>query len=357
MTHSPASQTPNKSGGRTWLLSAAIGSGAMVLAYVLLFSNGNAAAPTSASNSRFSLQQIPFGGARAYEYLQNLCALGPRPSGSAAMQAQQQLLVDHFEKLGGKITRQEFRYRHPHTGEPVPMTNLIVEWHPERKERILLAAHYDTRPYPDRDPRNPRGTFVGANDGASGTAILMELAHQMAKWPGKVGVDFVLLDGEEFVFQEGDPYFKGSEYFAADYANRAQASNQQQAGNRKPSKNDNIVPNYRWGVLLDLVGDADLQLYPDRRSLSWDDTRPLVGQIWDTAKRLGVTEFSDKRRYDVLDDHIKLHDIGGIPCCDIIDFNYPYWHTEADTPANCSALSLAKVGWVVQEWLKGATRK
>lgn len=339
MTDTTAHSTSTKRGGSTWLLTAAAGGGLLVLAYLLLFSSGNAAAPTAAINSRLTLKQIPFGGERAFEYLQSLCALGPRPSGSAAMQAQQQLLTDHFEKLGGKVRRQEFRVRHPLTGEPVSMANLIVKWHPERKERILLCAHYDTRPYPDRDPRNPRGTFVGANDGASGTAILMELAHQMAKLPGNVGVDFVLFDGEEFVFQEGDPYFIGSEYFAADYVNN------------KPKHR------YRWGVLLDLVGDADLQIYPDRRSLSWPDTRPLVGQIWDTARKLGVSEFSDQRRYDVLDDHIKLHDIGGIPCCDLIDFNYPYWHTEADVPANCSALSLAKVGWVVQEWLKGVTRK
>ncbi len=161
----------------------------------------------------------------------------------------------------------------------------------------------------------------------------------MAALPGDLGVDFVLFDGEEFVFQEGDPYFIGSEYFAADYANQ------------KPNHR------YRWGVLLDLVGDADLQLYPDRHSLSWPDTRPLVQQIWGTARRLGVSEFSTERRYDILDDHIKLHDIGGIACCDLIDFNYPYWHTEADVPSNCSALTLAKVGWVIQEWLKGATRK
>jgi hypothetical protein len=219
------------------------------------------------------------------------------------------------------------------------MANLIVEWHPERRERILLAAHYDTRPFPDRDPRNPRGTFVGANDGASGTALLMELAHQMAELPGRLGVDFVLFDGEEFVFQEGDAYFIGSEYFASQYA-----------GERPAYR-------YRYAVLMDLVGDADLQIYPDRHSMSWADTRPLVDQIWGTAERLGVKEFSMARRYEILDDHIKLHDIAKIPSCDIIDFDYPAWHTEGDVPEACSALTLAKVGWVVEEWLKRAVRK
>lgn len=327
------------------LLAAVLVGGGLVFGYLLLFYDGAHAAPTAAIKSRLSLADIPFGGQRAFEYLEQLCALGPRPSGSPAMARQQKLLTEHFEKLGGKVRRQEFRVRHPRTGEPVPMANLIVEWHPERRERILLCAHYDTRPYPDRDRRNPRGRFIGANDGASGTSILMELAHQMADWPGNLGVDFVLFDGEEFVFDEGDPYFLGSEYFAAEYAN----------GNAGASPKP--AHRYRWGILLDLVGDADLQIYPDRHSLAWSDTRPLVEQVFGTARRLGVSEFSTNRRYDILDDHIKLHDIGGISCIDLIDFNYPYWHTEQDVPANCSALSLAKVGWVVQEWLKGATQK
>ncbi|HEV3137956.1 MAG TPA: M28 family peptidase, partial [Pirellulales bacterium] len=114
------------------------------------------------------------------------------------------------------------------------------------------------------------------------------------------------------------------------------------------------APRYRAGVLLDMIADADLQIYPDRHSISWDDTRPIVEAIFETAARLGVREFVASKRYDVLDDHIKLHDIGKIACCDIIDFKYPQWHTEDDTPANCSALSLAKVGWVLQEWLKQA---
>ena len=153
-------------------------------------------------------------------------------------------------------------------------------------------------------------------------------------------VDFVFFDGEEFIFQEKrDPYFIGAEYFATDYAKNPPAYH------------------YRAGVLLDMVGDGDLQIYPDRYSMSWVDTEPLVKQIWDTARRLGVREFVSNKRYDVLDDHLKLHDIAHIPICDIIDFKYPAWHTQNDTPEQCSALSLAKVGWVLAEWLKLAVRK
>ena len=109
-------------------------------------------------------------------------------------------------------------------------------------------------------------------------------------------------------------------------------------------------------VLLDMVGDADLQILQDRSSLGWKDTRPLVqdslgdgGAAWACASscrgRCAEIDFSD--------DHIMLHDVGGIPCIDVIDFDYPPWHTEGDTPDKCSALSLAKVGWVIREWLKG----
>ena len=163
----------------------------------------------------------------------------------------------------------------------------------------------------------------------------MELGKQMTKFKGAVGVDFVLFDGEELVYRDGDRYFLGAERFATTYA-------------QSPPKH-----RYRWGVLLDMVGDKDLQLFQEGHSVGWTDTRPLVEEIWGVAAKLGVREFVPRVRHQVLDDHIKLHDIGGIPTCDIIDFDFPAWHTEQDVPGSCSALSLAKVGWVVQEWLKG----
>lgn len=297
------------------------------------------------ASSKLTLRDIPIDGARAYQYLRDLCALGPRRSGSAGMQAQQRLVGEHFKKLGGEVYLQEFRVRHPRTGEPVAMANLFVQWHPDRKERVLLCAHYDTRPFPDQDPRNPQGEFLGANDGASGTALLMELAHAMPQLAGRLGVDFVLFDGEEFVFDEDDPYFLGAEWFARSYVDHPPGYK------------------YRYAVLLDMVGDADLQLYWERHSYSWSDTRPLVESLWRTAARLGVTEFVPRRGHELRDDHLKLHNIGKIPTCDIIDFDYPdsrrgnaYWHTLQDRPERCSALSLAKVGWVVHQWLRATVR-
>src|SRR5215213_4193698 len=145
----------------------------------------------------------PLDSQRAYGYLLELCAIGPRPSGSAGMEKQQVLLENFFKKVGGKVTMQRFRANNPKGGEQVPMANIIVEWHPERKERILLCAHYDTRPHADRDldPVKRRdGIFIGANDGASGVAVLMELGHLIPKLEGPLGVDFLLVDGEELVY-------------------------------------------------------------------------------------------------------------------------------------------------------------
>jgi hypothetical protein len=296
---------------------------------------GLLALPVRAAEPR---PQNPLNALQAYRYLEQICELGPRISGSPAMTRQQELLTKHFEALGGKVIRQEFEARNPLGGENVPMTNLIVQWHPERNERILLCAHYDTRPLPDRDP-NPvnrrQGVFLGANDGGSGVAVLMELAHLMPGLEGPYGVDFVLFDGEELVWvDERDPYFLGSNWFARQY-------------NRRPPPY-----RYRWGVLLDMVGDADLQIYQEQQSVAWRDTRPLVNDLWATAGRLGVDEFVPRAKHVVRDDHLALRNIAKIPTCDIIDFDYPAWHTTADTPRRCSGSSLAKVGWVVYEWLK-----
>jgi hypothetical protein len=291
-----------------------------------------------AGPSRERLDEIPFDGQQAYEYLRQVCDLGPRVSGSEGMRRQQELLTEHFEECGAKVERQAFKARHPLEGTAVSMTNLIARWHPERKQRIMLCAHYDTRPYPDRDEFRPKGKFLGANDGASGTALLMQLARGMNDLEGRLGVDIVLFDGEELVYDEMGDYFLGSTHFAREYV----------ANDPKER--------YRWAVLLDMIGDADLKIDREANSVGWRDTKPLVEAIWGTARKLGVREFSAGRGHNVRDDHLPLHTIAKIPACDIIDFDYPHWHTEADTPENCSALSLAKVGWVLQEWLKSAAK-
>lgn len=290
--------------------------------------------------SRLTLKDIPFDGQRAYDHLKEICALGPRVSGSEGMRRQQGYLKAHFEALGGRVSLQPFSARHPLTGQPVELANLIVEWHPQRTERILLCTHYDTRPLPDQDPINPQGIFLGANDGASGTALLCELGRAMPALTSRYGVDFVFFDGEELVYDGArDPYFLGSQHFAREYVAQP-----------PPHR-------YVYGVLLDMVGDAQLQIYREVNSLRTPAQRELVRQIWQVAQELGVREFIPATRHEVRDDHLPLNEIAKIPTIDIIDFDYPaprgpsYWHTTQDVPEKCSALSLAKVGWVLQTWL------
>jgi hypothetical protein len=279
-----------------------------------------------------------FSGSRSMRHLEAICDLGPRPSGSAAMTRQRELLARHFRAAGGTVSGQAFQIRDRRTGAVVHMENLIVVWHPDRRERVLLGAHYDTRPYPDRDPVDPRGTFIGANDGASGVALLMELARFMPTLPGPVGVDFVLFDAEEYVVGPRDPYCLGSTFFARQYA-------ADQDGDRGTHR-------YRSGVILDMVADRDLEIWQERHSIEWPDTRPVVDSLWATATRMGVRQFVPRPKHRVEDDHVPLRMIGRIPTCDVIDFDYPHWHTTADTPANCAPESLEAVGKVVLEWLR-----
>lgn len=317
----------------SWLVLS-LGAAVLAMSVLLAAGGGPGGSTAEAAEGRLTLEEIPFDGLQAHGYVKQLCAIGPRPTGSAGMARQQQLLKEHFERAGGQVELQPFTMRHPVDGSPVAGANLIVRWHPQSTERVLLAAHYDTLPYPLLDPVDPRGVFVGANDGASGVGILMELGNQMKKIDCRYGVDFVFLDAEEFIFDESHPFFVGSTHFAQEYVR-----------NRPPYR-------YRWGVLLDMVGDADLNLYMEENSLRWRDTGPLVREIWSLARRLGVREFIPRVRHRINDDHVALHDVGHISCIDIIDFDYPPWHTRGDTPDKLSPLSMAKVGWVVQEWLK-----
>ncbi|MBX3432345.1 MAG: M28 family peptidase [Pirellulales bacterium] len=286
-----------------------------------------------------------FDGQRAFNHLVELCKLGPRYSGSPGMAEQQQLLERHFASLGLKVERQEFRStRDRFQGGALPMANLIVPLNPAATQRIILCAHYDTRPLPDRDPderQRRRGTFVGANDGASGTAALMELARHLRGLGETRGVDLVLFDGEEYVIAERGEYFLGSTHFARQYRD-------------KPPKH-----RYAAAVLLDMIADKQLGIRYDGSSNRWEDSKWLVDELWETARQLGVWEFQRTEWPNLIqDDHIPLHNIARIPACDIIDFNYPdplnsYWHTTADVPENCSAESLGKVGRVVLAWARG----
>lgn len=295
----------------------------------------------------------PINADRAYGYLKSICDIGPRMSGTRGMKQQQKLVEEHFEPLADETEWQRFKALDPRDkGKRVRMANFVAKWRPNATRRILLCAHYDTRPLPDqdRDPRARRsGTFIGANDGGSGTALLMEMAHLMAErfddeaTAADFGVDFALFDGEEFVWSDRDPYFLGSQWFGTQYAKRRPLPD--------PDGGKAKVWSYEGAVLFDMVASKNLRLYWEGHSFSSRQSRPLCREVWDVAERLGVEEFVPRVKHTVQDDHLALRQYGGIRAIDLIDFDYPHWHTRGDTADKCSGESMAKVGWVAWEWL------
>ena len=274
----------------------------------------------------------------AFNHLKAICAIGSRMSTSQGMAKQQAMLQKHFETLGAQVGYQNFNVNNPKNGQSATLSNLIVRFHPKRKTRLMICCHYDTRPFPDRDPVNPQGVFIGANDGASGAAFLCELGRHMPNMEGPVGFDFVFFDGEEFVYVANrDPMFLGSIHFAQQY----------QAGKWDVR--------YPYAVLVDMIGDKNLQLKMEVNS--YNMAQDLTRMIWTVAKDLKVREFKAAKGHTIKDDHLPLNQIAKIPTCDIIDFDYPkpgmrnrYWHTTQDSVENCSADSLGKVGVVMLEW-------
>ena len=163
MKKTPAPAVHRTISAQQWFLACSVVAALGIVVAVWLFGGQPAATPQAQANQRpaSGLDEIPFPGAAAFAWLERICALGPRVSGSEGMARQQQLLAAHFTELGGQVELQEFAVRHPQTGQRTELKNLIVRWHPQRKSRVLLCAHYDTRPFADRDPdpnnrRRPR---------------------------------------------------------------------------------------------------------------------------------------------------------------------------------------------------------
>jgi hypothetical protein len=287
-----------------------------------------------------AVAEVKFDSDRALKYLKQLCDLGPRISGSETMKKQQALIEKHFKDLGATVTRQEFKAKQLSRKEPTEMVNLLITWDPENTRRVLISTHYDTRPIADQEPNRASWNkpFVSANDGTSGVAFLMELGNHMKDLKCAYGVDFVLFDGEEYVFETaqaggGDKYFFGSEHFADEYSKAK--------GKRKYT--------YQAGLLLDLFAGKDAELKVEHNSYA--AARPLVDQVWVLAKDLGAKSFKHEFGYEVQDDHLALNRVG-IPTIDLIDFDYAHWHKLTDTPDKVSGTQLAEVSKVISVWLQ-----
>ncbi len=298
------------------------------------------------ANSAMAATPAPIDGQRAFGYLEKICEIGPRIAGSEANTRQRKMVGDHWKAMGAKVREQPFSTQHPLTGERVNMANLIGSWHPERRERVVIGADYDTRPHPDEETDLTRRQlpFLGANDGASGVALLMEMAHHLNELNTPWGVDLVIFDGEELVYgrhpdTQGE-YFLGSKEFARSYVEDVEAR-----GSRS---------RYAAGLVLDMIGGSKLQINQEPNSLNL--AANLVRDVWAVARQLDAKGFKFRVGREVLDDHLALNN-ASIPAIDLIDFDYPYWHKADDLPKNCSAESLAEVGRVVTAWLAQPRRR
>ncbi|MDH4212354.1 MAG: M28 family peptidase [Candidatus Thorarchaeota archaeon] len=264
-----------------------------------------------------------FDGASAYDFLLEQCSFGPRPPGSENLTLCKTYVQETLESFGWNVTLQNFTYRE------TLCTNIIATWNSSTNAVILLGAHYDTRPEAsaDPDPLNRTKPVLGANDGGSGTAVLMELARIL---PVSVRstVELVFFDAEDSGGIDGWDWIQGSTYYVS-------------------TLNTSRRQSIRAMILVDMVGDSDLII--PRESSS---TSSLQNAIWSIASQMGYNDtFLDTIGARITDDHSPFL-IARIPAVDLIHYPFPdSWHTLADTPDKCSAESLEIVGRVLETFV------
>lgn len=256
-----------------------------------------------------------FDSARAWEHLRQLVAIGPRPSGSAALDQARKYIKDRLADGGVSVVEQSWEEQTPI--DRVRMVNLVATIPGARKDRIVFAGHYDTKLY--REFR-----FVGASDGASSAAFLIELARVLKARRNPLTVELLFLDGEE----ARRPEWRGTDntYGSRHYVASAQR--------------DGTIASLRAMLLVDMIADRNLTIRRDTNSTRW-----LTDVVWAAARQIGADAFLEDTT-QVEDDHLPFL-AAGVPSVDIIDLDYPQWHTAADSLDAVSARSLQTVGAVV----------
>lgn len=280
-------------------------------------------------------RETGFDGKRAFQHLEKQVEFGPRVPMTTGHAACLDYMQTYMRRYCDSVSVQQFSSR---IGRRVlKMQNLVAVQNPAAEKFVLLCAHWDTRPKADMEVTAQRKAMPipGANDGASGVAVLMEIARVLRENGSKLGVIYAFFDGEDYGTTTETMFF-GSNYFA----NKLK-------GDKRPVDPSKI----EYGILLDMVADKDLQIYKEIGSVK--KAPEVVERVWNAAKKLGYEQiFVPQTKYFVNDDHIPLQRVG-VKCIDVIDFDYPPWHTLEDTPANCSPQSLEVVGKVVLEAIGG----
>ena len=257
-----------------------------------------------------------FDSGRAWEHLRQIVAIGPRPSGSPSIELTRKYIKDQLAAAGLAATEQTWEAQTPL--DKVRMVNVVATIPGTRKERIVFAGHYDTKLY-----RQFR--FVGASDGGSSAAFLLELGRVLKARKNPLTIELLFLDGEEARMPDwhGTDNTYGSRHYV------------------EAAKRDGSLATLKALVLIDMIGDRDLDIRRDTNSTPW-----LTNAIWDAAKRQNLDDYflADSTRIE--DDHLPFL-AAGVPSVDIIDLDYEAWHTAKDTLDAVSARSLQVVGDVV----------
>jgi hypothetical protein len=283
--------------------------------------NGTAAGPSAADQARAPAPQgaaTAFDSARAWTHLQQIVGIGPRPSGSPQLRQTRAYLTRQLAQIGLTVQEQPFTATTP-LGR-VEMVNLIVRLPGRRSDRILIGGHYDTKLFKNQ-------VFVGASDGGSSAAFLLELARALKDRPREFTVEVVWFDGEEALVDWDHPSGTDNTYGSRFYVQTARQAN--------------ALTSIAAMVLVDMIGDRDLRIRRETQSTAW-----LTNLIWTAARRLNHQSVFIDETTLVADDHLPFL-AAGVPAVDIIDLDYPQWHTPDDTLEHVSARSLQVVGDVL----------
>lgn len=279
----------------------------------------------------------------AYNYIKQQLSFGPRNPNSIGHKKAKEFLLEELAKFADTVFAQHFSYP-GYDGENLNLTNIIASFNPSSKNRILLCAHWDTRPRAEKDEilSNREKPIPGANDGASGVAILLALAKTLKENKVNYGIDIVLFDGEDYG-KEGDllNYSLGSKYFIQ-------------------NKPDFINP--QFAILLDMVGDKEAQFQKEPNSIQF--APDIVELVWNLADKLNLKYFSGDVSSPIYDDHIPLGEMG-IKIINIIDAKLiggdpqnprrNYWHTQKDTLENISKVTLKEIGALLNHLIYSLT--
>lgn len=274
--------------------------------------------PAPAVSPSASDPALTFNGDLAYQQLLAQTAIGPRPTGSEAGWATGDYIIAELERMGWQVETQEFLFN------GVKGRNVVGRL--GSGPIIILGAHYDTRPAADQDPDPAkRGEWIeGANDGASGVAVLLELARTLEADKLQHEVWLAFFDAEDRGRLDGWPFSVGARQMA-----------------------ESLTTAPEGVVVVDMIGDADQNIY-----LEGNSTPALREEIWAVAGELGYeNHIIPQPRHTIIDDHIPFLE-RGIAAVDMIDFDYPYWHTVADTADKVAPASLERVGRTLEVWLE-----